>query len=378
MLVAVLFVGATAQALTLKTEDSNYVAKEEVIASSLYTAGSTITIDGKVQGDVICAGQSVVINGVVDGDVICAAQSITINGAVNGSVRVAGNSIVINGKVARTVMAAGATVTLAPSASIGWDLLVGSANLEVRGTVGRDFDGAGSKVLIGGNIGRNVWLALDEGDSKKENKVADKSALTLTKDANVNGNLSYKGKRDATIEEGAVIKGTVTRDETIMGSSKESSSKNLWGKLISIFSALIVGLLLTTWLRRPMVEMTNRFLVEPWKAMGWGLVVLILAPIISIILMVTIIGIPLGLLLLAAWLMSLYISGVISGVAIGRFLMKKFRKPEAPEASLFWCMVVGVAFLWIISSLPVVGWLICLLSLLWGLGSIWQYGRAKS
>ena len=63
-----LFVGffaLEANALMVQNKESLYVAKEEVINSNYVAAGSSITIDGKIQGDVICAGRSITINGFV-------------------------------------------------------------------------------------------------------------------------------------------------------------------------------------------------------------------------------------------------------------------------------------------------------------------------
>jgi cytoskeletal protein CcmA (bactofilin family) len=153
-----LFVGFfafQAKALMVQNKESLYVAKDEVISSSYVAAGSTITIDGKIQGDVICAGRSIIINGFVDGDVLCLGQTITINGEVRGSVRAIGSSVVINGKVARNVTVAGSDVGLGSKGEVGWDMMFASAYSDIRGAVKRDIDGAGAIMTIGGLVGRN-------------------------------------------------------------------------------------------------------------------------------------------------------------------------------------------------------------------------------
>ncbi len=377
LLAVALILPFSAKAMTVKSEDSVYVPKDQVVASSLYAAGSSITIDGKVQGDLVCAGQSITVNGIVDGDVLCAGQSITINGSVGGSVRGAGNSITIAGKVARNVTVAGANVTVNPDATIGWDLSFASAFADLRGKIGRDVDGAGASTTIAGAIGRNVYLLLDDNRSKENNP---RPSLTVSSTAKVNGNITYRAMSDAAIEEGSAIKGEVKKEDYKVFNKNERRDANngwAWGALFGIFSSLIIGLVFIGWLKRPAREMTDIMLAKPWPSIGWGLIVSIVAPIATFIVCVTIIGLPLGLIMLAAWLLSLFIGHIIFAVALGRWLMKKFGK-ALEQPTLMWPMVIGVVATSILIAIPVIGMLICMIATLWGIGGIWQYARAKS
>jgi cytoskeletal protein CcmA (bactofilin family) len=123
----VLAIPATAKAFSVKTGDSIYIPQGEVIDGNLYAAGASITIDGDVQGDVICGAQTLNINGKVGGDVICGAQSININSEIGGNVRVGAQSVNIKGSVARNVNVAGGVIVLDKDASVGWDMLVAVA-----------------------------------------------------------------------------------------------------------------------------------------------------------------------------------------------------------------------------------------------------------
>ncbi len=377
LLAVALILPLSAKAMMVKAEDSVYVPKDQVVASSLYAAGSSITIDGKIQGDLVCAGQSITVNGTVDGDVLCVGQSIIINGNVGGSVRGAGNSITIAGKVARNVTVAGANVTVNPDATIGWDLSFASAFADLRGKIGRDVDGAGAAATIAGTIGRNVYLLLDDNRSKENNP---RPSLTVSSTAKLNGNLTYRAKSDAAIEEGSAIKGEVKKEDyKAFNKNERRDSKNgwAWGMLFGIFSSLIIGLVFVGWLKRPAREITDIMHAKPWPSIGWGLIVSIVAPIAAFIVCITIIGLPLGIIMFAAWLLSLCIGSIVFGVMFGRWLMKKFDKaPEQP--SLMWPMVIGIVVSSIIFTIPVLGWLLCMIATLWGIGGIWQYARAKS
>lgn len=380
VLAIILILPLSAKAVMVKANDSTYIPKDEVVSSSLFVAGSSIVIDGKVQGDVFCAGQNITINGTVDGDVICAGQSITINGNVGGSVRIAGNSLVIAGKVSRNVMAAGANLNIAPQATIGWDLQFGSAFTDIRGKINRDVDGAGANALIAGNIGRNVYLALD--DNRQKNNQEATPTLTIAKEAVINGNLTYEAKTEAKIESGSTIKGSVEKKDlkwqTKKIDKKAGATAWLWGKIISIFAALVIGLILVSWLPKVVEGINEKMMEKKLASLGWGFVILILTPIAFIILMITMIGIPLGLIIFGLWLLIMYPAKILASIALGRKITDKCKLLKRYHGSLMASMVFGVIICWLIFSIPVVGWFLCFLAIIWGIGGIWRYGKAKS
>lgn len=364
-----LIVPLTAKAFDIKTGDSIYVAKDQTIEGNLYAAGASITVDGTVTGDVICAGQSVNINGTVEGDVICvAAQAVNINGAVNGSVRAAGNSININGQVARNVMAFGAAVSLGREASVGWDMLIGAATGEIRGKVGRDLYGGASAVTIAGEVGKDVRLKMD---SQKP----DKSGLTIIDEAKIGGNVVYTDKNEALIAGNAVIAGEITRNQPKLAKEKTVMAW-AWGRLYSIFSALVIGLVLISLWGKQIKKLTDNMLDKIGTSIGWGAVIMFLTPIIAILLLITFIGIPLAFLLIGVWLIALFISKILVGILIGRSLLEKFWTKK--KDSLIWAMIIGIVIAWIIFSTPVIGWLLSLVALWWGLGGIWLYFKSRN
>ena len=360
-----LIIPISAKAFAVKTGDSVYIAKDQIIEGNLYAAGVSITVDGTVTGDVICVGQTVNINGIVEGDVICAGQSVNIDGAVNGSVRAAGNSININGQVARNAMVFGAAVNLGHDASVDWDMLIGAATGEIRGKVGRDLHGGVANATIAGEIGKDVRLKID-------NQKSDKSGLIIMDEAIIGGNIIYTDKAEAFIASGAAIAGEITHNLPQVKKEKIITAW-AWGRLYSIFSALVIGLVLVSLWSKEIKKLTDNMLDKASASIGWGVVVMFLAPIISILLMITFIGIPLAFLLMGVWLIALFISKILVGILIGRYLLKKFW--DKKKDSLLLSMIIGIVIAWIIFSLPIIGWLFCLAAMWWGLGGIWIYFR---
>ena len=358
-----LIIPISAKAFAVKTGDSIYIAKDQTIEGNLYAAGANITVDGAITGDVICAGQTININGIVEGDVICAGQSVNIDGAVNGSVRVAGNSININGQVAHNAMVFGAAINLGTEASVGWDMLIGAATGEIRGKVGRDLYGGVASATIAGEIGKDVRLKID-------NQKSDKSGLTIIDGATIGGNIIYTDKAEASIAKNVVIAGEITHNLPKVRKDKTITSWG-WGRLYSIFSALVIGLVLISLWHKQIKKLTDKMLNKVGPSIGWGVIVMFLTPIIAILLLITLIGIPLAFILIGVWLIALCVSKILVGILVGRNIAAKIWSKQ--KDSLIFAMVIGIIITWIIFSIPVIGWLFCLVAMWWGLGGIWMY-----
>ena len=360
---ALLVLPLTVSAYSLKNDNSVYVPKDQVIEGNLYAVGANLTIEGKVTGDVICAGQSININGDVAGDVICAGQSININGKIGGNLRVVGNSINFNGQAARNAMIFGATIVTAASSTIGWDLLILGDTFELRGNIGRDLYGSAGKVNLAGQVGKN--LDLNFGAQKNNSQ-----PLVIANTAKINGQVKYKSDKDAAIDPGAAITGEVIHNFPT-AVTKKSNLADLgwwWGKLISIFSALVIGLVVISFWREQIIKITDLMLAKTGPALGWGILALILTPIIIIILLITIIGLPLAFILLALWLIAVYASKILVGILIGRSLINNYWVKK--KDSLILAMIIGIIIAYLIFALPFIGWVVALFAILWGLGGI--------
>jgi cytoskeletal protein CcmA (bactofilin family) len=363
-------------AYSIKTENSVYVAKDEVVEGNLYAAGSSINIDGAVRGDVICAGQSVIINGTVDGDVICAGQSIIVSGAVGGSLRIAGNSLNLSGTVERSAMLFGGFINTGGDAKVNWDAMIAAGNADIRGKFGRDLHGAAGQALIGADIAKNVDLEIGESIRPETRGIGmdirDQEPLKITKDAKIGGNLTYTSNIAANIEEGASIQGE-TKQNTPQPVGKRTGQATGGWFIISLFAAMVVGLVLISLWGEPLKKITDLALEKFGPAIGWGAVILFLGPIIVVLLLITLIGMPLALILFGLWLIAVYVSKIIIAILVGRSIISRVRNKQ--KESMILSMILGVILVWILCAFPYIGWLLTLFVVLWGLGGLWLYFR---
>lgn len=346
-----------------------YINQDQTVDGNLYAAGSSITVDGKVTGDVVCAGQSVIINGTVDGDVICAGQSVSVRGPVGGNARVAGNTIDINSQIARNLNAFGASVLVEKDANVGWEALIAGGLSQLSGKIGHDLLGAGGNFIISGEVGRNAKLFVGQDGDQKSN-------LTLTDSAKIGGNLAYTDKEKAEIARGAQISGETTQNmprvrESMTGAGKSLVSFWKWGMFFSMLSTFVVGLILVLIMKDKSDQLLDMASEKIWLSILWGILVMIVTPVVAGIFFFTIIGIPLALIILVFWLVALYLAHVVFSLFLGRSIMRHIFSRENP--SRVWSLIAGIIVYELIVFIPLIGALFALVAMWWALGAMSLY-----
>lgn len=357
---------AIALAFTIENGNSIFVDEQTVIEGNYYSAGTSITIDGHVTGDVICAGQSIVINGTVDGDVICAGQSVSANGEIGGSLRVVASDINIRGTVERSLSVAAANVNIEKSAYIGWDANIAAANVQIRGEVGRSLLGAGANYVLGGRIGEDVKLYLDNNTKRKE------AELRVDDLAEIGGGLDYTSRATASISDQAQIEGEVVHKLPAMRHARSSSQNGYLALMImAMLSALVVGLIIIKIFKEHIVELSESMVEKFWPALGWGFVVTVVTPMVSLLLAITVVGARLALIIMLAWLIILMLAKIVASIAIGRLLVRNYWVNK--KDSLTTAMAVGIFLSWLVFYIPVIGWLASAVAMWWGVGGLVGY-----
>lgn len=355
----------TASAFTVKSGESVTLPKEESIKGNYFAAGNNLVIDGKIEGDLICAGQSLNINGEIGGDVICAAQTININGNVNGSVRILANAANINSTIEKNLMVGAATVNTASGSSIGGETLVAGAVADLKGKTSGDLSAAGSTISLGGEVGKNVNIRIN---SKDEN-----NGLLLLDSAKIAGDLNYTDSAEAKISPSARIGGKTNHN---LPSYTEKNKDQygigwIWGKIYSMFAAMVIGLVLVLIWSKETDELTDKMFNKIGASVGWGAVVLIVTPVAAIILMITLIGFPLAILLLLIWAVAIWLSKIFVAILVGKTFLEKFWKDK--KSNLLLSLVIGTVISWTIFAIPIIGWILCFIAVLWGMGGIFLF-----
>lgn len=332
-------------AAELRGGNQTTVGKSEIINNDLYIAGSSVTSAGTIQGTLTTAGGTVLVTGSVSGDVNAAGGTLTLLGNVGGSLRVAGGNVTIGGPVQNDIVAAGGQIQIT-GGQVGRDVVVTGGTLRIDSPV------MGNVRFMGGDLYINAPVA--------GNIEADAGKVTLGGAAVISGNLNYKAPQRVVMETGARVNGTVTY--TPKASQGDFSKGALVGfvtfwiiaKLLMLLAgALIFGLIL----RRFTTEVVKKAFAEPLTEMGRGLVVLIVLPIVSVLLCITVIGIPFGVLGLLGFVGGIIVSSIAAPILLGSLLYKWMKKSASYEVT--WSSIaLGVAAYFVCGLIPVIGWFV--------------------
>lgn len=354
LMVAALAMPGLALAFGAEANNTVVLPKGETKTGTYYVAGRSITINGDVNGDLFCAGSTIAVNGAVHGDVICAGQSITINGPVDGSVRLAGQSLIVAGTVGRNVTVAGQSFELGTGARVAGDVGAWGQNVSLNGPVDKDVYGAVDSLSI---------------DNKVGSVSAQLTSLNLGTDAAVQGDLNYTSDQPLTVDSSKVT-GTV-KHTAPSHPQRERHQRTfqswLAGLVFWLAALLAVGLVLVA-LAPGLVRRVGQVLrTRPGASIGWGVVVMLLGPIVFVMLLLTAIGIPLAFLEVVVWGVAMALSTVFAGVGVGQWLLGRF---QWNASSLWWATAVGIVVTTLVFQVPVLGPLAVLVAMWWGLGAL--------
>ena len=353
MLTAV-FAAAPVLAFDGRTGDTVNVTQNEVVDGDLYVIGRSIIIDGTVNGDIFGIGQEITISGTVNGGVTLVGETLTLNGQVAHGARLAGETINVNSSIGRDIAAAGATLKVGGTAEIAGDLVLGFGTAYINGHVNGNIKGGGGEVTITNGVGGNVDLAVDK--------------LTITSAANIEGDLVYTSENEASIQSGAQLGGSTTHNvpEKPAEPSPFSVAR---GKLLGFLMILVIGIIVILLATERVSAMADSIRNKPWPSLGWGALVLFVTPIAALIVICTIIGLPLGLIALALWGIAIYLSQIPVGFLIGRLIIRRNGEIES-RGLMIGALALGLVILLVLGLIPYIGWLVMLLTIMFGLGSL--------
>jgi cytoskeletal protein CcmA (bactofilin family) len=349
----------------LAADDNIVINQEQIVNGNFVKFGNIIEVKGAVNGDVIVAGGNIIIAGPVAGDVIAVGNTIKITGPVMGSVRAVANSIEINGAIDHNVWVMGNAVVIDSEAKVGWDLNVTASSLNLKAPVAGNAWLVGQSINLAGMVEKNVEVNINS-----------EGKLNLAPEARISGDLTYQAKSNDqfTLQSGAVVSGKTERRELVHPAPTDL--EKIFGpvfmflRVISLFSLLVVGLILITVFPKMALQVKEEMFKRPQQSLGWGAVYSIVTPVVIVILMATIIGLPLALITLPLYLILLYLAKVIAGFALGLWLADQLSKGKKYKGNLIWAMVLGLAVVVIVCDLPLIGLLAKIVLVWWALGAL--------
>jgi len=324
-----------AQAQTAeKFRADELVTVDAPVEHNLYVAGERITINASVRGDVLAAAGTIEVNDSINGDLTAAGGTVTLNSPVQEDVLALGGTIQVTEPVGGDLITMGGEVTLAGDTKASRDVVVFSGEARLDGTV------VGNVIVYGGTVQLNGEcrgnLEMKGGEITINGPVRGASALaadsiTLGPDAQLYGPVRYWIPEEADPPDFAsVLVGTTAeRDESLYPEDDfpwpwQSVPWFLLALTYILAVLLIIGFIF--WVFPQAMDRAGAVLHQDFmRSFGYGILYLVGVPLVIGLLMMSFIGIPLGLFFMFAYGFTLLFGHAIVSVVVTYSLRDRYQ-----------------------------------------------------
>jgi hypothetical protein len=235
------------------------------------------------------------------------------------------------------------------------DLLAFGGDINIRGEV---------KGKVKGNMGRlNLNGKIGSADIDAEEVEIGPEAMVLE-------NLSISSKKEPLIDSSAKLLGKTEFKKIEEKTERYRKTAGLLGffKILSFISKLIIGIILIA-LFKPYFRKTCIYFREhAWKSLGFGFLTIIVIPVVTVLTLISIIGIPVSIFGIFVFLTLVYVSSIVFATGFGEWLIKLFKKDSV--VSPFPAFILGLIIISILSLIPYLGFFIRLAVLFFGTGML--------
>lgn len=362
--------GVLAAAAHAESDESTVVIDTD---RSVVLVGGSVTPSKRVPENLVAAAGRIVVDQPVGKNAVLAAGAIDLRAPVGGSLRAAAGSITISAKVDGSASVAGGEVRLPREAAIAGAARIFAGTITIDGSIGGPLRASADRIIINGTVDGDVKVAADE--------------LVLGPGAHIGGALQYASANELVKGEGATVAGTVTRKQAHDVRDAEemlprvSRGAKIFGAIVSYLALLGCGALFLAIAPIFSVEAPDRIKSAPGRSLGMGLLAVIGVPLLAVLFMLTIIGIPVGAMLVALYPLLLlfgFIVGTLFAANAATSLAKL--RPPPTVARAIGHYAVALALVMLLGRVPGVGGFVILVLVVLGIGAfgVEVYRRMQS
>lgn len=333
--------------INVKAEEGFYadesLALSSTIGTTTFAAGNNVNVSSNIDGISFVAGNIIRLSSTQD-YMFAAGNDIQVNGATVKDAFIAGSNIIVENSTIRDLYVAGQTV-------------------KIDTEVSRNVFAGGDEVIITGKINGNVKVASDK--------------ITIGENAIIAGTLEYPEDAKISIGNTAQIAQQKTYknvDKNITISKGTAIKTTITETLISFVSMLLIGAIIL-YLNKNIFkkfEEQEKNAESIIKNILKGLAFLIVLPLAAVILMITVIGIPLSIISLLVYGIMIYLSVLPTAYFFGKWILNNKITND------YLLLTVSLLVIYILRIVPVIGGLVTLVSLFYGLGVYYNLIKNKT
>ena len=290
-------------------------------------------------------------------DTVRIGGNVHVTEASTGDLHAIGGRVLVEAPIGGALKAAGGDIKLGRVAVVGGNASLAGGNIVVSGSVEGSLHAAGGQITIDGPIAGDASIA--------------GGRLTLGPAARIAGKLRFRGGELHQDPAAQVVGGVVHTPRRASQRHETSASDPLtrgwwWTAGLVALAALLAGAL-----PGPSRRLAQELRERPWLTPLLGFLALTAIPIAAMLMMITIIGIPVGLLALLLYAGLLLLGYVWLAVVLGGLLLDRFKAETAAlTAWRIGAAVLAMIVLAIVVRVPVLGGLVKFTALIVGVGMI--------
>jgi cytoskeletal protein CcmA (bactofilin family) len=253
------------------------------------------------------------------------------------------------------------------SNSVAGDLLVagGQINVLSSSVIGKDVEIAGGTINYSGE--NNGKLSINGGDVFINGKIngdmsINAQSIKLGPNAVITGNFNYSSPKEAILEQGAKVNGTVNFNKIIMPENKDMNKGQAFlgfitfGLLMKSLMIILTVLVFAYFFRKQTEAVIKESSSNFWKNAGKGLILFIVVPVAIILSFITVVGSMLGVATIFVYAALLITSSIIANLLFAQLCMKFIFKKGDKKIN-WWIIVLSVLVFELISFIPFIGWI---------------------
>lgn len=327
--------------------------KDQVIDSDYFASGEKVVIDGRVDGDAYAVGGDITIAGQINGDLIVAGGNIEVSGAVEGDLRVAGGNITISGQIDKNLTVLGGSVIITNDARILGSVVGAVGNIDINAPVGKGITLAGGSLKISDSVGGDINVAIGE--------------FSLESGSSVAGSIQYLSDKKLFKAQDALVGGSVIHNlppETPERPKEKAPSAKFGFSVYGFLTLLATGLVFLYFFPNFMQRVSDQISKKAGVTFAVGLVALIVAPVLFLILLMSVIGVPFALLLVVGYIFLLIISQIFAAVFVGGWIGRRLKF----KLNNYLSFCLGLFTIYLLGWIPVIGWIMKFIATTVGFG----------
>ena len=343
LLIMLIVLSLPSFALERRHADFVTVPSSETVDDTLAAAANTVRVEGVINGDLLAFGGTVEVRGTVKGDLVSFCKRTVVSGTVEGNIFDFSNSLDLDGQLGHNLYGLVQSLRVNDRGHVGDGIVAAAGDANLEGEVRRGVNMVVSgNADVSGSIGRELTTV--------------GGGLTLTNTARVGGNLRARVRqlKDVHIADGATIAGK--RDIQLQEERKSQFMRPrfYFHQAIWLAAAMLVGWLSLV-LFPGFFRATTQAVGSGWLSLGLGIGVLAGAPVVMVVVAITLVGIPISLMLFAVYLTAIYLAKVWVGAFLGRILLKP---SGGTKGDWMLGLLVGLLILTIVGFIPYLGGLV--------------------